>query len=86
MPRVLNANINSGFVDLKNFPGATRGSMRTETSDRYRYRGVPHVPPVDKTAHLKMDELKKYVERALQLHDARGGMAVVASPIWAPAK
>ena len=28
--------------------------------------------------------LRRYVEKALQLHDERKGMPVVASPIWAP--
>lgn len=37
-----------------------------------------------KKNNLKKDEMKTYVEKALALHDARGGMPVVSSPIWAP--
>ena len=33
--------------------------------------------------HLAKDPIKVYVEKALQLHDDRKGMPVVASPVWA---
>mmetsp|Transcript_7432 Transcript_7432/g.19504 ORF Transcript_7432/g.19504 Transcript_7432/m.19504 type:complete len:114 (-) Transcript_7432:193-534(-) len=90
-PRNLNANINPGYMVPRlgfkapawtggNAP--TVGAVSTETLDRYRYR----LALVDKTAHLRKDDIKLYVEKALQVHDARKGMPVVSSPIWAPAK
>lgn len=83
MPRVLNANINSGFVDRNAVIGRKAGrGLRTETTDKFSYAPTE----VNKDKHLKRDEMKDYVEKALALHDARGGMAVVSSPIWAPAK
>lgn len=34
--------------------------------------------------HTRTRAARRYVEKALMLHDERGGMPVVASPIWAP--
>ena len=77
LPRNLNANINPAFAT-----GTPKRGPNTESATRYRYR----VPPgtLNKDAHLRKDYIKEYVEKALQLHDERGGMPVVASPIWAP--
>jgi hypothetical protein len=73
--RMLNANINSAF----SVPKGRSAASRTETASQYAYR-----PPQDlnKDAHLRKDPIKLFVEKALQLHDDRKGMPVVASPIW----
>ena len=84
MPRVLNMNLVPGYLDRSVPPVATtipRPGLSTETGQCFAYRSTP----VNKDAHLKKDYMKQYVEKALQLRDARGGMAVVSSPIWAPA-
>ena len=72
--RCLNANINPSF----NTRAAT-GMRLTETYREYQYS--PAVG-LNKDRHLKKDEIKQYVEKALQLRDERGGMPVVSSPIW----
>ena len=72
--RVLSANV---------FPGADANRhLTSEVGAQFQYRatGKP-----DKTHNLKRDPTKDYVEKALLVHDERGGMAVVSSPIWAPA-
>ena len=74
--RLHSANINSAYV----FPKAEKLKRQSEYYDNYRPQDVV----ANKTHNLRKDGLKEYVERALQLHDARGGMPVVASPIWAP--
>ena len=81
--RVLNANINSSFT-LSPHKGGAPGKQKklTETASRFSY--IEPRAPVNKDRHLRKDAIKEYVEKALQLHDERGGMPVVASPIWAP--
>ena len=90
-PRNLNSNINPGyFIPRQGFiapvwtgGNAPSGGMVTsESAARYTYR----VAKVDKSAHLRKDEIKKYVDKAMELRDERKGMPVVSSPIWAPAK
>ena len=84
LPRVLSLNINPGYVDRGLPPVAPtipRTGLSTETGQSFAYRSTA----VNKEKHLRKDGMKEYVEKALQLHDARGGMAVVSSPIWAPA-
>ena len=84
MPRVLNANMVPGYIDRSQAPVNPRVytvGLKAGSHADYAYRGSP----VNKDKHLKRDEVKDYVEKALQLRDARGGMAVVSSPIWAPA-
>ena len=75
--RMLNSNINSAF--------STRAPPRnkmTETASHFAYRPAHDL---NKEAHLRKDPIKEYVEKALQLHDDRKGMPVVASPIWGKA-
>ena len=81
MPRVLNCNIVPGYIDRTQPPVsllARRADLRSEAGDAFAFRPTP----VDKAAHLRRDELKEYVERALQLRAERGGMPVVSSPVW----
>ena len=89
--RNLNANINAFFYTGEpGFPppvwtgGAPimHGAVTSESLARFTYRPTQ----VNKDAHLRKDEIKRYVEKAMQLRDARKGMPVVSSPIWAPAK
>jgi hypothetical protein len=83
MPRVLNANMVPGYIDRAQAtisPLVQRTGLVAGSHADYTYRGFA----VNKDRHLKRDEIKDYVEKALRLHDARGGMAVVSSPIWAP--
>ena len=77
--RMLSANINSSYIGKS--PAALK--RPSETWSEYWPKNDT-VGPVDKSMHLKKDGIKEYVEKALQLRDERGGMPVVASPIWAP--
>ena len=74
--RCLNANINSSFNTRTALANAMRPS---ESYLKYQY---DKSWDLNKDAHLRNDEMKKYVEKALQLRDERGGMPVVSSPIW----
>ena len=73
-PRSLNANINPGFhIHRPGFSGAVWtggdaplvGPPISENTARYQFR----VTPINKDAHLKKDAIKKYVEKAMQLHE-----------------
>ena len=77
--RMLSANLNSSYT-------MPRGKAVTRPSETYAqyYPKSDEVGPVNRDKFLKKDGIKEYVEKALQLHDARQGMPVVASPIWAP--
>ena len=77
--RMLSANVNSSYT----LPRGKALSRPSETWGEYYPKSDAH-GPVNKDVHLKKDDIKTYVEKALQLHDSRKGMPVVASPIWAP--
>ncbi len=76
IPRTLNANINPAFT-------AAKPQANVSASHRaFRYQSPPTEDSLTKRHNLRKDEMKSYVEKALALHDARGGMPVVSSPIW----
>ena len=77
--RMLSANVNSAYTR----PSDRAMKRPSETWEQYPPKSDAH-GPVNKEMHLKKDAIKEYVEKALQLRDERGGMPVVASPIWAP--
>ena len=75
LPRSLNANINPGFIlPRRGFEPAvwtggnapTSSLVTSESTARYTFR----VAPVDKTAHLRKDPIKLYVEKAMQVRAA----------------
>ena len=70
--RTLNANINPAFTPNNN--------QRSESHRRYRYAEEKLVSD-EKTHNLRKDEMKTYVEKALALHDERGGMPVVLADL-----
>ena len=74
--RMLSANTNSAYVR----PSEKVLKRPSETWAEY----PPKEVPVDRTHFLKKDTIKEFVEKAMELHDERGGMPVVSSPIWAP--
>eukprot|EP00316_Scyphosphaera_apsteinii_P006416 CAMPEP_0119321360 /NCGR_PEP_ID=MMETSP1333-20130426/55184_1 /TAXON_ID=418940 /ORGANISM="Scyphosphaera apsteinii, Strain RCC1455" /LENGTH=95 /DNA_ID=CAMNT_0007328321 /DNA_START=65 /DNA_END=352 /DNA_ORIENTATION=- len=70
---ILCSNINARFV----LPVA-----RSEAAETFGFSG----PAESKQwqHHRSKDEMKRFVEKALHLHDARGGMPVVSPPQWKP--
>lgn len=81
--RMLNANVCGGGYS-SSIPGKAP-RKRTETWDRYRdvTSDESMIADFSYQYHLAKDPIKVYVEKALQLHDDRKGMPVVASPVWA---
>ena len=74
--RMLGSNVNSAYT----WPSPKVLKRPSESWGEY----TPKYVEVDRKMFLKKDGMKEYVEKALALHDERGGMPVVASPIWAP--
>ena len=78
--RLLNLNFSGG-----GFSSSATKPRNTETWDRFRDVSSNEDMKAGFIAshHLRKDAIGEFVEKALQLHDARKGMPVVSSPVWA---